>query len=163
MIVVADTSVILNLCCVSQQDLLPPLFGDVFIPPEVREEFERAVRHYPRFAGLALPSWLREKPTLSTPNSLRRIPGLDAGETAAIALALELGAHAVLIDELAGRNAAHLLGMMPIGVLGILLRARRTGRIKAIAPVIEQLESRANFWVSPDLRREALRLAGEGD
>jgi len=163
MIVVADTSVILNLCCVSQQELLPLLFGDIFIPPEVRQEFERAARSHSRFSGLVLPSWLLVRPALSIPENLRRIPGLDSGETAAIALALELGAHVVLIDELAGRRAVHVFGMLPIGVLGILVRARRAGRIAAIASVIDQLESKANFWVTPDLRREALRLSGESE
>lgn len=41
MIVVADTSVILNLCCVGQAHLLPALFHEVWIPDEVRIEFER--------------------------------------------------------------------------------------------------------------------------
>jgi hypothetical protein len=162
-IVVADTSVILNLCCVGQQELLPPLFSDIFIPTEVRQEFERAVRSYSRFAALSLPVWLRERQAHFVPAVLRQIPTLDEGEMAAIALALELKANAVLIDERAGRHAVQLFKMTPIGVLGILLRSRQTGRLTAIAPVMDQLERQVNFWVAPDLRREALRLAGEGD
>lgn len=34
MVVVADTSVLLNLCRVQMVDLLPPLFGEVWIPQE---------------------------------------------------------------------------------------------------------------------------------
>ncbi len=39
MVVVADTSVLLNLCRVQLVDLLPSLFGEVWIPPMVEHEF----------------------------------------------------------------------------------------------------------------------------
>ena len=44
MIVVADTSVFLNLGCIRQEELLPALYGDVFAPPEVHHEFLNAVQ-----------------------------------------------------------------------------------------------------------------------
>ena len=84
MIVVADTSVILNLCCVEQQELLLSLFSDVLIPPEVRMEFERAATVFPRFAGLTVPNWAREQAPRAVPPSLRQVANLDPGETAAI-------------------------------------------------------------------------------
>jgi len=49
---------------------------------------------------------------------------LDAGESATIALALELGASRILLDETDGRTVAKALGLRPIGVLGVLLRAK---------------------------------------
>ena len=49
MIVVADTSVFLNLGRIRQEELLPALYGDVFAPPEVRREFLDAVQRYARF------------------------------------------------------------------------------------------------------------------
>lgn len=163
MIVVADTSVILNLCCVGRQELLPALFREVMIPPEVRQEFERAARAYPRFATLTLPAWVREQPPRSVPQSLREISRLDPGETAAIALALELAADAVLIDETDGRQAARRHGLTTIGVLGVLVRARQAGLLSALAPVVDQLERQANFWIRPEVRQEVLRLVGESD
>ena len=82
-------------------------------------------------------------------------------KTAAIALALELAADAVLIDETIGREAARQHGLTIIGVLGVLVRARLTGRLPVISPVMDELERKANFWVTPEIRREALRLVGE--
>lgn len=161
MIVIADTSVILNLCCVQQQELLPALFQKVVIPPAVRLEFERATLSYPRFAELLLPAWILEQRPRSIPESIRRTPHLDAGEIAAIALALEVSADALLIDETEGRRAARQLGLTTIGVVGILVRARVTGLLPAIAPLFDQLEQKANFWLAPEIRLEALRAAGE--
>lgn len=161
MIVIADTSVILNLSCVQQQELLRALFQQVIIPPAVRLEFERATGAYPRFAGLTLPHWIREQSPHAIPETLRQSPQLDAGEIAAIALALETSADAVLIDENEGRRAARRLGVTTIGVVGILIRARQSGLLPAIAPLLKQLEQKSNFWLAPEIREEALRIVGE--
>ena len=59
MIVVADTSVLINLCRVRQGDLLKSLFHEVVIPPEVAAEFSRLATTVPRFASLSLPPGVR--------------------------------------------------------------------------------------------------------
>jgi predicted nucleic acid-binding protein len=38
-IVIADTSVLLNLACIGQEKLLAALYKDVFAPPQVHGEF----------------------------------------------------------------------------------------------------------------------------
>lgn len=137
MIVVADTSVILNLCCVGQADLLPGLFQQVWIPEEVEAEFERLSRHQPRFQGLLMPGWASIRPASPIPAKLAAMPNLHTGETAPLALALESHADAVL------------------------MQARKTGLLPAITPVIERLEADAGFWLAPGLVTEALRKCGE--
>lgn len=68
---------------------------------------------------------------------------------------------AVLIDETAGRRTARQLGLTTIGVAGILVRASQAPLLSAIAPVLKELEQKANFWLAPDIRAEVLRLVGE--
>jgi uncharacterized protein len=160
-IVVADTSVILNLCCVQEQDLLPALFQHVIITSAVRVEFERAAIVYPRFAGLTLPTWISERQPRVISDQLLRTPDLDTGEITAIALALELQADAVLIDETNGRRVARQFGVTPIGVVGILVTARQRGFLRALGPVFAKLEHKANFWLSVEIRAESLRAVGE--
>jgi predicted nucleic acid-binding protein len=161
-IVVADTSVILNLCCVRQAELLPGLFREVFIPPEVASEFVRLAAELPRFMGLSLPPWVRQQPCSSIPAALAA-EGLDEGETAALGLALEIRADAVLVDERRGHETARRLGLNAIGVLGILLRAKASGLVSQIGPVITDLRRDAEFWISAELHHEVLRLAGEAE
>lgn len=161
MIVVADTSVILNLCCVQEQELLRAIFQQVLITPAVRAEFERAAIVYPRFAGLTLPTWIQEQQPRAISDQLLRAPDLDTGEITAIALALELRADAVLIDEMNGRRVARQFGVTPIGVAGILVIARQRGFLPALASVFQRLEHKANFWLSPEIRAESLRTVGE--
>ncbi len=160
-LVVSDTSVLLNLCRVSAEGLLPELFQEVWIPPAVAAEFSRLTKSRPRFQGLMLPGWVQISPPVQVPSEVRACPDLDAGESEALALALEWHADAVLIDEAAGRRAAGLLKVPFVGVAGILLRARQSGLIPAVRPVFVRLRAEAGFWLHPDFEVEVLRLAGE--
>jgi uncharacterized protein len=159
-IVVADTSVLLNLCRIEQVDLLRALFAEIVIPPEVASEFARLAAVSARFHGLVLPAWIRQQPTTAS----RTMPGglpLHAGEIAALSLAMELRADAILIDERSGHAAAQILGLKAIGLLGVLLQAKAAGYLPVIRPTIERLERDANFWLSSSLRERVLKVAGE--
>jgi predicted nucleic acid-binding protein len=159
-IVVADTSVLLNLCRVEQIDLLPLLFSDIVIPPEVAAEFAKLAATTPRFRGLTLPTWIRQQ----TPTGHVHLPSkyaLHAGEIAAISLAVQINADAILIDERSGFAAAQHLGLKTIGILGILLESKASGRLPLVRPIIERLEREGRFWIDEPLRRRVLQTAGE--
>jgi predicted nucleic acid-binding protein len=94
-IVVADTSVLVNLCRVGQGELFGRLFGEVIVPPEVANEFVRLVSSVQKFTGLSLPIAVRQQAATSVPPLLQTATGLDPGEFAALALAVEIHADAV--------------------------------------------------------------------
>jgi predicted nucleic acid-binding protein len=73
---------------------------------------------------------------------------LGSGETAAIALALQLRPDFIILDDGAARLAARGFGIKAIGVLGILLSAKERGFIEAIRCEIDALMA-ASFRVSP--------------
>lgn len=93
--------------------------------------------------------------------ALRR--DLDRGEAETIALALELDADLVLLDEKEGRHAAQRLGLRVLGVVGILLGAKANGAIDKMCPHLDALRQTAGFYVSPSLYQYALAQAGESD
>ncbi len=161
MIVVADTSVILNLALVGHENLLNAIFHEVVVPPTVQAEFVRLAESSGRFAGLTLPNWIRVQTPETIPATIAGDADLDPGESQALALALEMRADGILIDEAHGRFIAIELGLTPIGVLGILVRAKRDGLLQSMAPVIQALLTKARFRASDTLILEALRLAGE--
>jgi uncharacterized protein len=160
-IVVADTSVVLNLCCVEQVALLRQLYRRVLVPSEVAVEFTRLAAREQRFAGLVLPEWIEVLPSPRTTPLQVASAGLNTGETAAIALCLSEAADALLIDETLGREVAARLGIRTNGLLGVLLEAKRRGHLSEVRGVLDLLESRAGFWVSPRLRARVLSLARE--
>ena len=97
MIVVTDTSVVLNLCCLGLEWLLQEMFGEVIAPPSVAGEF-------------------------------RKLAGID--------------------------NRF-------FGILGILIQAKHAGLLSAIEPVVNELESKAGFWIASSLRHRVLDLVDE--
>ena len=161
MIVVTDTSIVLNLAWLRLESLLASLFGQVLAPTEVRREFERLASADPRFAALSFPPFVEVREPTTVRPDLASNAALDPGERAAIALALEVHPDAVLVDETAGRRVAKGLGLRPVGLLGILLEGKRRGLIPAVTPLLEALDQRAHFRIHDDLRSFILREAGE--
>lgn len=158
---VTATSVVLNLCVIGQQEALPVLYGRILAPPVVAAEFQRLASADSHFRGLTFPSFIELAAPASLIPSLAASGRLQAWEVAALSLAVEMRADAVLMDELAGRHAALSLGLRPVGLLGILLDAKQRGLIPAMAPLLERLENEAQFWISAALRASVLNDAGE--
>jgi predicted nucleic acid-binding protein len=84
---------------------------------------------------------------------------VDDGEAEAIALAAEKRWRIVLDDRRA-RDLAQRMNLKVIGTIGILVRAKRAGLLPWITPVVNDLVEKG-FHLSEELKREALRLAGE--
>jgi uncharacterized protein len=82
------------------------------------------------------------------------------GETAAILLAEELAADALLIDERRGRAVAKTRGIAVIGTLGIIAGARRKHLIPEAAPIVEKLRG-DGFWLADSVVSDFLRSIGE--
>ncbi len=161
MIVVADTSVIVNLVRVGHDQLLRRIYQEVWIPGKVAEEFVWQASVNPPFQGLQLPAWLQIREPAAISPTLLANDLLDDGERAALALAVEMHADAILIDEKNGREIAEKLGLEHVGILGVLFRAKADGLIPALQPVVELLQRDAGFWISEKLRHEVLKRAGE--
>lgn len=85
--------------------------------------------------------------------------GVDAGEASAIAAALELGA-GVIMDDRAGRRLAARMGLPVIGALGVLLLAKRAGRVAEIRPLVQVLTD-SGYYLTGAIVEQALTLAGE--
>lgn len=126
MVVVADTSPINYLVLIAQIDLLAELYTRILIPPAVLAELKHTLAPKPvRDWADNPPRWLE---VLSPKNSLI-LPELDLGETEAIALATEVHAAVVLIDEQAGRQEALRRGLRVAGTLSVLDEADQAGLV----------------------------------
>ncbi|MEZ4777606.1 MAG: DUF3368 domain-containing protein [Bacteroidia bacterium] len=162
-IVVSDTSPISNLIDLGQLTLLRALFNQVVIPTAVESELLQV--EDPQFRHSYLQSresgWLIVKSpvNLSEVNRLKQI--LDPGEAEAISLALELNAQTLLIDERMGYKVAHQSHLRAVGVLGILIEAKRKGLIPDVRSYLDKLKYEIGFWVSDNVYRHVLNLADE--
>jgi uncharacterized protein len=163
MLAVCNTSPISNLVSIGRLELLKTQFPLVWIPSAVGEELGAHPDEQERAAiQTAIDSqWIR----LATPSPSKLLgvllKHLHRGEAEAIALAIELQANIVVIDEHEARQFATDAGLSVTGVLGILLRAKKRGDISAVRPEIRLLREKARFFVSPALEANVLALAGE--
>jgi len=154
MIVVADTSPLNYLILIEEIDVLRKLYGRILIPPAVRNELLQpgtppSVIEWMRNP----PSWLEVQSPVAT--TIEFSVPLDPGETAAIALAEELQAHQIILDEDLGRQEAIRRGLSVIGTIGILRDAHRQGYLdirKAFARLTE-----TNFHISPFILTKTLK------
>jgi predicted nucleic acid-binding protein len=163
MIIVSDTSPLSNLAMVDHLFLLKEIYQTVVIPKSVAEELENAQVDEPRIAAVLSLDWvaIRTAQNVLLISELQNERLLDRGESEAIALALELKAEELLIDERLGRREAARLGLSMTGVLGVLLIAKRRGLIPTIRPVMDELITVAKFRVSSQLYAEVLTAANE--
>jgi uncharacterized protein len=163
MIVISDTSPLSNLALVNGLFLLKEIYATVVIPQAVAEELEKGRDDDPRIAAVLSLDWVEVKTASNRElvTELRNNRLLDRGEAEAIALALELKADELLIDERLGRQEATRLGLSLTGVLGVLLVAKDRELIPAVRPVMDELINIAGFRVSRQLYQTVLIAAHE--
>ncbi len=161
MIVVSDTSPILALAVVGRLNLLEDLYGTVIIPEAVFRELSLAESEDPGVKAIRGSPWIGVR-TVEDKSLLEVLLGeLDPGEAEAIALAKELGAELLLIDERRGRKVASRFGLKFTGVLGVLAEAKRRRLVPTVKPIIDELINQAGFWLGGEVYARFLREAGE--
>ena len=162
--VVSNTSPILNLAIIEQLSLLRDQFGEIWIPAAVVEEL-RVGEDLPgsQVVRKAIDAgWLRieDVKEQAVPRVLQR--SLDRGEAEAIALAVQVKAEWLLLDEQEARRVAKALGLKVTGILGILLRTNRLGNLPSLQKTMDQLRERAGFRIGAELYTDLIRESRKG-
>lgn len=157
-VVVCDSTVIIALSSLGLEDVLQKLYGKIIIAQEVYQEL---------IAGAGKPGdnitekdWISTK-TVSNPKLKEYLAfNLDKGEAETIALAEEINADLILVDDYWARKFAERRGLKISGTLGVLMRAKRGGIIKVVKPLIDQLIENG-FWIYGELYNNVLIEAEE--
>ena len=161
MIVVSNTSPITNLAAIGQLELLHKLFGRIVTPGAVVSALNAGGVLWPGATELTRARWIRvENVTDRFLVDALRLE-LDHGEAETIVLALQRKAGLVLLDEQAGREAAKYMGLQVMGIVGILVRAKRLGFVAQVRPLLDALRHQAGFFLSSQVYDHALDLAEE--
>ena len=152
MIVVADTTPLRYLVVIERDHLLPALYGRVFIPPAVAEELNNKSTPEMVRAWLASrPNWLEiRQPKHAIPPEV----DLDQGEQEAIALAEEVAADLLLVDEWDARLEAERRHLRVVGTLRVLA----DGATRGLADLEESFNRLrdTNFRVNSELLESLL-------
>lgn len=156
---VVDASPLILLGKIGQLDLLANLADALVVPRSVADEVgakpdgARLLETLAKNARYAVVSDEAVPPEILAWD-------LGPGESQVIANARRHGADRVVLDDLEARRCAKAMGLKAIGTLGIVARAKRSGRIESAAPVIGRLRE-TGLYASDELVAQLLREVGE--
>jgi predicted nucleic acid-binding protein len=158
--VVLDAGPLIHLSWIDRLDLLKELFGEVSLPPAVRNEVlapPPGTLGLDRIRAALAEGWLvvREVEAGRRPEPVQAA-GLGAGESDAILLADEIGANLLITDDATARKVAGRRNLRVTGTMGVLRTAREAGLIGAVLPLLLELR-RLGQWVSDELVEQIRR------
>jgi len=157
--VISDTSPLQYLHQAECLDLLPALYGSIFVPEGVEAELASG-----RARGVSLPDLGKLDWVQVLPAPHRRIlplaVDLGRGEREVLALAMERTGALALLDDSLARHFARYLEIPFTGTLGILLKAKAAKYLEAVRPVVDRLQA-LGFRLASQTRSSVLELAGE--
>jgi len=161
MIVVSDTSPIANLIVIGRLGILQELYQEVIIPPKVWSEIQALKNFGVDLSDFENAYWIQVNTPKNSAEVHQLLGEINKGEAEAIVLAEELAADWLLIDERLGWNVAQRKGLRTVGLLGSLVKAKERGIVQQIKPLMEDLRTKAGFWVGEKLVARVLKIAGE--
>lgn len=148
-VIITDTSILIVLHKIGELELLKRVYGEIITTSIIAEEF-----------GEDLPAWIKiEK--ISDRKYLDYLKTqVDIGEASAFAVASQFEDVLLLMDDLKARKLAKQLSLKVIGVIGILIFAKKKGKISLIKPLLEKLQE-TNFRINKKIIDFALAECGE--
>jgi len=163
MTIISDTACLSALARIGRLELLHSLFGRVIMPRAVHEELLALATFNVDVAIFSNQSWLviMEPAHCLLLQELLDNPKIDPGESHAIALAVELQADWVILDDLNARKIAAGLGLNITGLGGILLQAKTAGIVISVREYLDLCIEKANFRLAQPVYEKLIELAGE--
>ena len=139
MVIISDASPIIALHNINELHLLKGVYQELTITDIVKQEVE-----------IPLPAWIRVVVNYDKALFESLSLQVDEGEASAIALAKLTPDSTLIIDERRGRRIARELGIDIIGVLGVIVKAKKM-EIIDLHEGIEMIEklSDQGFRISP--------------
>lgn len=158
--VICNTSPLQYLHQLKLLHILPALTDSIYVPPAVLQELSEGQKLGVDLPDLTSISWITIR-ALTRPIALPQITNdLGLGETAVLALALEMPNSIVILDDALGRATAKTLDIPFTGTLGLLLDAKNMSLIIRLTPILDQLQM-LGFRLSLPTRKLILDLAKE--
>lgn len=157
--VFANTSVIQYLHSLELLHILKSLFGEIYLPLEVKDELDNGRmqgENLPCLDGLDFINIINVK----IDSLIRIVQDLGKGETSVILLGMENPDSLAILDDGLAREVARNLGLRITGTIGLLILAKENGIIKAVRPYLDKLVD-VGFYLSQKHRAIILKKADE--
>lgn len=164
--VICNSSPIIGLSLIGKLNLLWEVFDEVIIPKEVYREVVEANLNN-NYGAKELEQAVNEQKiaiyNIKNKTLVDELYGkLHRGELEVIIAARELKVTDVVIDEKAARSFAETMLLQSIGIIGVLIIAKKKGKITELRKYLDLL-IKSNYRISKKLYENALRKTGELD
>lgn len=160
MILVVDTSPLITLARIGSLELLQQLADRIVIPDAVYREGVTQGQGRPGSAEIEQATWIVRQPVTDRVLVMRLLDRVGQGEAEAIALAQQIRADAVVLDDATARRLAESEGCRVVGLLGLLVEGKRRGLLVTVKPVLDAMRE-TGFFVGDELYATILQQVGE--
>jgi len=158
--VIVNSTPLIALSSINQLALLRELYDIIIIPNAVKTEIE-AKNGSKAHKDLELHSeWIHIKEIKNINQKHIFKTQLHDGEVEVMILGQELNADLLIIDDYVAREYVKYLGFKVVGTVGILLKAKATGLINEVKPLLDKLVTNG-IYISERLYAEVLKTADE--
>ncbi len=147
--IISDTSCLIILTNIGELELLQKVYGNIVTTIEIATEY-----------GEQMPDWISILSVKDVYKQQILELQIDKGESSAIALSLEIPDSTIILDDIKARKIANQLNVNYTGTLGVIIKAKLTGIIPSIKPILEKIKQ-TNFRLSVELEMQALKEAKE--
>ncbi|WP_446009810.1 DUF3368 domain-containing protein [Candidatus Electrothrix sp.] len=130
--VVSDSTVLIGLAKIDSLFLLKEMFQEIYLPEAVFREVTLDGWQKPGAEAVRNALWILRKQVSDRTQVHFLMTVLDEGEAEVLVLAKELEADLILLDEEKARKSAARAGFSIMGVVGILIAAKRLGLIASV-------------------------------
>lgn len=156
---ISNTSPFFYLHRLKHLDLLRQLYQRIVVPEAVVAELHAGKVQGEDVPALSRFDWIEIRP-VRTPEALKLIADLGAGETEVLALTLERPGSLAIIDDNLARRIAKLQQLRITGTAKVVLKAKQRGHIPTVRPLLDELTN-LGFRLSNAVRANILKLATE--
>ena len=157
---VCDASTLIALARIGHLETLERTGAHIVIPRAVYEEVVVRGEGKPGATEVSEAAWIETREVTDRSVVARFRMVLDAGESEAIALAREVDADLIILDDEEARDTALSEGLSVVGLLAFLVRAKEWNVVREVQPLLDALK-RQGFFISDELYQHILRMAGE--
>ncbi|MDE6662117.1 MAG: DUF3368 domain-containing protein [Lachnospiraceae bacterium] len=158
--VVVNTTPLIALSYVGQLDILKKLYGEVIIPEAVYKELSVKAESICKKEVDSSLDWIRVDKIKNQMAKTMYKTQLHDGEVEVMILAQEVAADVVIIDDANAKKHAKYLKLPVTGTLGILIKAKQSGYIDALKPILQRMVE-SNIYISQNLIDLCLTQVGE--
>jgi len=158
--VVCNSSALIALARINRLDILEKGVKTLNVPSFVYEEIVIQGAGRPGAEEIKEAKWIEKRDVIDHEFVMSLNTILARGESEAIALAKEIKADLIILDDEKARKVAMSEGLRITGLLAFLVQAKEKNLIKRVKPLIDTLRSKG-FFIDEDLYKDIIQNAGE--